>query len=642
MISVEFMEHFLDVLHEDLNKVDRKNIQPASPIENEDELSDEQLANEQWNRYKERNDSIMTKLFYGQYRSKLVCQKCSKISITFDPFLILPIPLTKNKLIFNLYLFPLDIEQPPKRMSIKLPQGSKFLSLLEIVSARTDLDRFDLIPCQISQNGELDKEFRFTSEVPDQLAKSKKLYIYQKPEEKTLNKFIIHQTIPDCNVQCANGFNLNGRCEFCNRPLNKAGLNPQNCLKCNKVTYCNEKCLQDDNELHIPKCRNEPILVGWPSIFFCDLSTVIYDEFMTKLERAALRSVEVIEKEIEEEELKAEKNDVHIGQEIKEGQLDLDSNEIASDANEKQAAVEEEMEVCPDTNSSGKEEEKSSDSLLANTSLNEDSLNKENEEDKKEANDSEEIKDDNYRFRLNGKTDDINLVKKPIYKPKDDSDIEQIKFRKSLEKYYFLYVDWKDRYTKINDEDSKLDVDTEIENEIENKISNKTTYALSIQSRNLNLVATGSSNFNLDQERTDCTLEDLMVKFTEPETLSTQEAWVCPNCKEPRTASKELTIWRPPQNLIIQLKRFSYSAYSREKIDKFVNYPIKGLDITKYCADKSFLDQTKPIYDLYAVIDHFGGLYGGHYTANANSTVNNNQELGEVLLFLFKLFKISY
>ena len=123
-------------------------------------------------------------------------------------------------------------------------------------------------------------------------------------------------------------------------------------------------------------------------------------------------------------------------------------------------------------------------------------------------------------------------------------------------------------------------------------------------------------------------------KFTEPETLSTQEAWICPTCKEPRTASKELTIWRPPQILVIQLKRFSYSTYSREKIDKFVSFPIKGLDISKFCTDSKLLDQTQPIYDLYAVIDHFGGLYGGHYTANANSGVNNKDlgnRLGSVL-----------
>lgn len=625
--SVEFMEHFLDVLHEDLNRVDRRNIQPAEPIENEDELSDEQLADEQWKRHKDRNDSIITKLFYGQYKSKLVCPVCSKVSLVFDPFLYLPIPLTKNKITYNYYFFSLDINQPPKRMSIKLPQGSKVLNLLEDAASKIGLSRFQLIACQINQSGEVEQEYNRNSFLPDQPAKAKKIYVYEKSEDKCADKFVVHQTVPAQQTQTTSisGFDSLEKCEYCNRPMGKAIFEDIINCKCGKVKYCNEKCRRSDELLHEPKCKKtDQILVGWPSILFFDNSRISYDGLMNMLEKSALTSVEVVETEVEEEDTQ-----VHLGQEIKEGQLDLDATKEASEKinNDKQTVDDDdEMDVCPQEESTESSQPNVSASTTTDDSFGKENNSTENSSHDEEIKDKEEIEDSTYRFILRGKRNDMGLSKETIYVPKDDS-LHEV-FRKSLRDYYYLYVDWKDKYTKVDEETGK-----------------RKTYALSVQSKNLNLVATfadGSFASEADQKN-DITLNDLITKFTEPETLSAQDSWVCPKCKEPRTASKELTIWRPPQILVIQLKRFSYSSYSREKIDKFVNYPTKGLDISKFCTDPKLLNQKhKPIYDLYAVIQHFGGLFGGHYTAQCtgqrtgSSTVSsssgdstaNNQELG--------------
>jgi len=49
----------------------------------------------------------------------------------------------------------------------------------------------------------------------------------------------------------------------------------------------------------------------------------------------------------------------------------------------------------------------------------------------------------------------------------------------------------------------------------------------------------------------------------------------CPQCKEHREASKQLSIWRLPDLLIVQLKRFSFANYIwRCKIDKLVQFPV--------------------------------------------------------------------
>lgn len=48
---------------------------------------DEEVSRISWQNYKKRNNSFISDLFAGQYRSKITCPDCSKVSITFDPFL---------------------------------------------------------------------------------------------------------------------------------------------------------------------------------------------------------------------------------------------------------------------------------------------------------------------------------------------------------------------------------------------------------------------------------------------------------------------------------------------------------------------------------------------------------------------------
>ena len=55
------------------------------------------------------------------------------------------------------------------------------------------------------------------------------------------------------------------------------------------------------------------------------------------------------------------------------------------------------------------------------------------------------------------------------------------------------------------------------------------------------------------------TLISCIEKFQAPEVLGEDDLWYCPNCKEHRAGTKELTLWSLPVILIIQLKRFRYS-----------------------------------------------------------------------------------
>lgn len=112
-------------------------------------------------------------------------------------------------------------------------------------------------------------------------------------------------------------------------------------------------------------------------------------------------------------------------------------------------------------------------------------------------------------------------------------------------------------------------------------------------------------------------LEDCLDEFEKTEILSEQDTWYCPRCKEHRRASKKFDLWKTPDILVVHLKRFSSSAYRRDKLDILVDFPIGGLDLTKRVIEKE--SGKEEIYDLIAVDDHWGGLGGGHYTAFAKN-----------------------
>ncbi|GJN20354.1 hypothetical protein PR202_gb07724 [Eleusine coracana subsp. coracana] len=88
--SQELLAFLLDGLHEDLNRVKKK---PYIEAKDADGRPDDEFAEECWSYHRARNDSIIVDKFQGQYKSTLVCPFCNKISVTFDPFLHLTLPL---------------------------------------------------------------------------------------------------------------------------------------------------------------------------------------------------------------------------------------------------------------------------------------------------------------------------------------------------------------------------------------------------------------------------------------------------------------------------------------------------------------------------------------------------------------------
>ena len=91
----EFLSFLLDKLHEDLNLIKKKPYVEALKEDNDDDTEKGRLS---WINHLKRDNSIIVKLMGGQFKSKIICPQCSRISITYDPYFLvsLPIPLKEN------------------------------------------------------------------------------------------------------------------------------------------------------------------------------------------------------------------------------------------------------------------------------------------------------------------------------------------------------------------------------------------------------------------------------------------------------------------------------------------------------------------------------------------------------------------
>ncbi|KXS22063.1 UCH-domain-containing protein [Gonapodya prolifera JEL478] len=115
------------------------------------------------------------------------------------------------------------------------------------------------------------------------------------------------------------------------------------------------------------------------------------------------------------------------------------------------------------------------------------------------------------------------------------------------------------------------------------------------------------------------------------ETLGDEDTWFCPKCKAHQKVRKKMDVWRVPDQVVIHLKRFSNSgmrtyswARGGDKIDTLVEFPNTEQETSDSPDPNSNPESDDPVFDLYAVSNHFGGMGGGHYTAYAQSPVDGN------------------
>ena len=134
------------------------------------------------------------------------------------------------------------------------------------------------------------------------------------------------------------------------------------------------------------------------------------------------------------------------------------------------------------------------------------------------------------------------------------------------------------------------------------------------------------------------TLGACFDQFTRPEQLDARNEWYCGGCKAHVRATKTLEVWSLPDLLILHLKRFeAVNAYISDKIGTKVQFPLTGLDLTHHQLSSRSSgnggsggsgngsagagSEPSAVYDCFAVVNHFGTVAFGHYTAFTNPQV---------------------
>nr|XP_021518465.1 ubiquitin carboxyl-terminal hydrolase 4 isoform X3 [Meriones unguiculatus] len=130
--SQELLAFILDGLHEDLNRVKKK---PYLEPKDANGRPDAVVAKEAWENHRLRNDSVIVDTFHGLFKSTLVCPECAKVSVTFDPFcyLTLPLPLKKDR-VMEVFLVPADPQCRPIQYRVTVPLMGAISDLCEALS----------------------------------------------------------------------------------------------------------------------------------------------------------------------------------------------------------------------------------------------------------------------------------------------------------------------------------------------------------------------------------------------------------------------------------------------------------------------------------------------------------------------------
>lgn len=148
--SHEFILKFINLIHEDLNV--KMKIPENEQIETDD--TNPELGVKFMESYKNNNNSIISKLFSGVFRTTISCPECKSKSINFSSFFSLQLPIRIATKYTNQFIFiPYDKPENGIKMKIPLsgqqPTEEQFHYSLETIIGR----KFNIVYCINKGNG---------------------------------------------------------------------------------------------------------------------------------------------------------------------------------------------------------------------------------------------------------------------------------------------------------------------------------------------------------------------------------------------------------------------------------------------------------------------------------------------------------
>ncbi|KDR08685.1 Ubiquitin carboxyl-terminal hydrolase 4, partial [Zootermopsis nevadensis] len=481
----ELLTFLLDGLHEDLNRIKKK---PYIELQDASGRPDKDVAKEAWDNYRKRNDSVIVDFFHGLLKSTVVCPDCSKVSITFDPFCYLSLPLpTKRERALEVLLFHYEATQKPTHYTVIVPKRSLIKDLVTNVGQLSGIQPDNLIVTEVTRNHF--HKFFSSNDSLEKIDDKDKIYIYEMPVQNDT-----HVILPVYLWESSA-----------------------------KIGFSREQLFGD------------PLLIAAPRKN-CTYD-VLYQLVLHKLQR----NICIPDDNSSWWNTKTKnysnggKYYLHIIWFATLIKFPLTTSKIFIMLS------------------------------MTNLTLNEDSPGDENDE-----------------------------------SCSDNGDCNGERVPRRIFSFYLVTsgADCSQDIVKIHNDGNPLSFPKHI---------------------GQSFVAAKWTREARDQFFFDKSLEDTEddQKHCFVSTLSfVHLCRYCPTCKKHQQATKKFDLWELPRILIIHLKRFVFDRYRRDKVDRMVQYPVRGLNMSEYVINKS---HPEAVYDLIGVCNHFGGLGGGHYTASCQN-----------------------
>ncbi|XP_020789546.1 ubiquitin carboxyl-terminal hydrolase 4 [Boleophthalmus pectinirostris] len=553
--SQELLAFLLDGLHEDLNRVKKK---PYLALRDAEGRPDEIVAKEAWTNHRLRNDSIIVDIFHGLFKSTLVCPECSKVSVTFDPFcyLTLPLPMKKDRTM-EIFLVRSDPQSRPTQYRVIVP---KLGTVADLCSALSKLCGFPPENMMVADvyNHRFHKIYRRDDGL-NQIMEKDDIFIYEVQEEDS---------------------------ERMNLPV-----------------YFRERHSKQSSGSSSTMLFGQPLLLTVPRQ---NLSAdLLYHKIMERISRY-VKPVQCSSGESRVSASASATLSSSQAPECSSSAVDcpLDSG-LDSDLN---PGLDPGPNPGPNPGASGCSSPVSDGASCSASSSN-------------GTNHSAPCTETNGMYDGEEEAMDHQQSPEPDHVQSEEEEeaselengtkAEKTKSLTPAKLFTFSIVNsygtanisplpCDGNLLKLNPHSTvAIDWDTE---------SKKQCY----DEQEAEAYEKHESMLQPQKKKATVALRECIELFTTMETLGEHDPWYCPTCKKHQQATKKFDLWSLPRILVVHLKRFSYNRCWRDKLDTVVDFPIRDLNMSEFVCDP----KAGPyIYDLIAVSNHYGGMGGGHYTA---------------------------
>ena len=646
----EFITYLLDMMHEDLNRViNNPNINENEKNTKNVNISEEEKSILDWNNFLKRNQSVIIDIFYGQYKSCVICPLCNFKSISFNSFSSLELPISESKIVKPIIIYFVDIfkDSPMLIFTIYLLKDEfKIYFLRKKISIFLNIDilEFELV---LEKYNEINHIFENNEEIPSNL---QFIYAYRiNPKYFYSEKNLRIKDIKNKIKKESENLNLN---EYANKKykINFEDLENNIKKRKNDIELNESKSIKDDLYYLNSKVNNS---VGLDNSFF---QRVIIQNHMIKNNNIKNFDIDDIIY------LQKNKNCNDIYFEIfTKYAVNIISNNLNinfannffqiynSNDTEKLSIIMMKMYLhyfqnvkfrpstidlinnfpdCPFVLFLHNKKYNIIDLIPLSSNINyNDVLNKFYNKINSE-NDIKNLYLDEYDI------DNKNNLKSDII-PKKNITCKGLPGGEIWD-----YQGDNNSNESEEESDSESDDNRNNDNDKYNENGNEKIYYRTEKDENVDRIVIiwnrkyikhflRNPDINLNDISKEIyenslkkriSIEKFFEEFSKEEKLDKDNLWKCPKCNKNSQASKKIELFNMPKILIIHLKRFN----NNKKINTFIDFPLTNLDINKYINKNRNINDTQGLkYDLFGVINHYGSMDYGHYTSFCKNIDDN-------------------